>query len=163
MTYARPGPFSQRSPPEWALAVVVAVALGIDAVVHLRLASNYQLASPGGIGGGNLFRIEAVAAICAAAYVLLRGSRVAYAVAFVVALGGLAAVILYRYVDVPAVGPIPAMYEPIWFFQKSLSAVAEAVGTVAAALGLLTAGAAARRNGTSNAEPTSTPARRSLR
>ena len=36
-----------------------------------------------------------------------------------------AAVMLYRYVDIPAIGPLPAMYEPVWFFEKTLSAVAE--------------------------------------
>ena len=47
------------------------------------------------------------------------------------------AVVLYRYVDVPALGPLPAMYEPVWFTEKSLSAVAEAVAAIAAALGIL--------------------------
>lgn len=138
MTSARPA-LRQRSAAQWALTAVVAVALGIDAVVHLRLAGNYQLASPGGIGTGNLFRIAAVLAIGAAVYVVLRGSRAAYGLAFAVALSALAAVVLFRYVAVPAIGPLPAMYEPIWFFEKSLSAVAEAVGAVAAAVGWLTA------------------------
>jgi hypothetical protein len=47
------------------------------------------------------------------------------------------AVLLYRYVNVPAIGPIPAMYEPVWFFEKSLSAVAEGLGAVLAAVGFL--------------------------
>jgi hypothetical protein len=45
-------------------------------------------------------------------------------------------VLLYRYVDVPALGPIPSMYEPLWFPEKTLSAVAEAVATLAALTGL---------------------------
>lgn len=138
MTPAPPAPRWQRSPAQWALTAIVVVALAIDAVVHLRLAANYQLASSGGIGAGNLFRIAAVLAIGAAVFMLLRGSRVAYAVAFAVALSALAAVLLYRYVDVPPIGLLPSMYEPIWFFEKTLSAVAEAVGVVAAALGWLT-------------------------
>jgi hypothetical protein len=105
--------------------------------VHLRLAGNYQLASPGGIGTGNIFRIEAVVALAAALYVLVRGSTLSYAAAFVVAVSALAAVVLYRYVDVPAVGPLPVMYEPVWFFQKSLSAIAEGVAAVAAGVGWL--------------------------
>ena len=117
--------------------VLVVAALAVDAVVHLRLASMYQAAAPGGIGAGTLFRIEAAVAILAALYVAVRGSRAAYAVAFVVALGALGAVLLYRYVNVPAFGPIPSMYEPVWFFQKSLSAVAEGIGVVAAAAGLV--------------------------
>lgn len=118
------------------LRLLVAAALAVDAIVHLQLASYYQIAAPGGIGQGNLFRMEAAAAILAAVYVLLRGSRPAYATALIVAAGGVAAVLLYRYVNVPAFGPFPAMYEPVWFFQKSLSAAAEAAGAVLAAVGL---------------------------
>ncbi|MBP2414666.1 hypothetical protein JOF48_003465 [Arthrobacter stackebrandtii] len=119
-----------------ALRVLIAVALAIDAVVHLKLAYYYQIAAPGGIGQGNLFWIEAGAAILAGLYVFFRGSRPAYAAALIVTFGGVAAVLLYRYVDVPAFGPFPAMYEPVWFFEKSLSAVAEAAGAVLAAVGL---------------------------
>ena len=119
-----------------ALRVLVSVALAVDAVVHLRLASTYQFAATEGIGQGNLFRIAAVAAIAAALFVLARGSRTAYAAAFLVAASAFGAVVLYRYVDVPAFGPLPSMYEPVWFFEKSLSAVAEGAGAVFAGLGL---------------------------
>jgi hypothetical protein len=118
------------------IALVAAAGLAVDAVVHLRLAPDYQLAAPAGIGQGNLFRIAAVAAILAALWVLVRPSRLSFAAAFLVAAGALVAVVLYRYVDVPAIGPIPSMYEPIWFPEKTLSAIAEAVAAVAALVGL---------------------------
>ena len=118
------------------IGLVVAAGLVVDAVVHLRLAPDYQLAAPAGIGQGNLFRIAAVAAVLAALWVLVRPSRLSFAVAFLVAGGALVAVLLYRYVDVPALGPIPSMYEPLWFPEKTASAVAEAVATVAALVGL---------------------------
>lgn len=121
-----------------ALRSLVAVLLIVDAVIHLRLASGYQAASPGGIGAGNLFRLEAVAAVIAAGFVLLRGSRLAFAVAFAVAASAVAAVVLYRYVDVPQIGPIPAMYEPVWYFEKSVSAIAEGAATLLAAVALAT-------------------------
>ena len=120
------------------LRVLVAAGLTVDAIIHFQLAPLYQLAQPNGVGEGNLFRIEAVSALLAAAYVLLRGSRPAYAVAAMVALGGAAVVVLYRYVDVAAIGPIPHMYEPIWFFKKTLSAIVEAGAGVLALLGLAT-------------------------
>lgn len=128
------------------LRILVAACLLIDAVVHLHLASRYQLAQPNGIGEGTLFRVEGALALIAGVYVLLRASRPAYALAAVVALGGVAAVLLYRYVNVPAVGPIPAMYEPIWFFSKTLSAVAEVIGGLVAAVAFvgLPRGASAR-------------------
>jgi hypothetical protein len=65
--------------------------------------------------------------------VLVRRSPLAFTVAAGVGLAGLVAVVVYRYFQVPAIGPIPSMYEPIWFFSKSLSAVAEAVVAVLAA------------------------------
>lgn len=118
------------------LRLATAAALVIDAVIHLQLAANYQLAAPGGIGQGNLFRIESVVAIVVALYLLLRGGRLAYGVAFLVAASALGAVLLYRYVDVPALGPLPSMYEPVWFAKKTATAWAEAAGTVTAVLGL---------------------------
>lgn len=119
------------------LRVLIAAALGIDAYVHLHLAPLYQLAVPGGIGQGNLFRIEAAVAILVGLYVLISGSRLAYLSAFMVAASALAVVLLYRYVRVPAFGPIPSMYEPIWYGEKTLSAIAEAAGAVLAAIALL--------------------------
>lgn len=116
----------------WVLRGTVAVALVIDAVVHLRLAAGYQQSASGGIGAGNVFRIEAAAAVVVAAWVLWRGHRPALLAAFAVGLSAVVAVVLYRYVDVPGFGPLPAMYEPVWFPEKTLSAVAEGVATLAA-------------------------------
>lgn len=132
---ARAATRSRKTPLLIALRVVIAAALAIDAVIHLQLAPNFQLAVPDGIGGGNLFRLQAAAAILAALYVLIRGSRLSYAIAAVVALTAFAAVVLYRYVDIPAIGPIPSMYEPVWYFEKTLTAVAEGVGGILAILG----------------------------
>jgi hypothetical protein len=119
-----------------ALRMLTAIALLIDAGVHIHLAPGYQAASPTGIGQGNLFLLESGAALLSAFYVLLRGTKAAYGVALLVALSAFIAVVLYRYVDVPALGPFPAMYEPVWFFEKSLSAAAEAVGAILAAVGI---------------------------
>jgi hypothetical protein len=117
------------------LRVLTATALVVDAVIHLQLARVYNLAAPGGIGEGTLFRLESVAALLAAALVLAYGSRTAYALAFVIAASATAAALLSRYVDVPALGPIPAMYEPVWFTKKVAATAAEALGTLTAAAG----------------------------
>ncbi len=116
--------------------VLVVAGLAIDVYVHVHLAHSYSLASSAGIGEGNLFRIEATLALVALLLVLFRPSVSSYALAALVALGGTGAVLLYRYVDVPAIGPIPSMYEPIWFFEKTLSVVAETIAGIAALVGV---------------------------
>ena len=125
------------SPPRLVVRGLVALALLVDAVVHLHLAPGYQLSAPSGIGAGNLFRLEAAVALAAAVLVLVRGNRTSYAAAFLVGLSALGAVLLYRYVNVPALGPLPAMYEPLWSTEKILSAVAEAFAAVLAAAMLI--------------------------
>jgi hypothetical protein len=121
-----------------ALRLLTAAALVVDAVVHFQMAGTYTYAGSGGwLNEGTLFRAEATVAILAALLVLTLGNRLAYAVALLVAASAFAAVMLYRYVDVPAIGPLPSMYEPIWYAQKTLSAVAEGIGALLAAAGFL--------------------------
>jgi hypothetical protein len=96
------------------------------------------MAFPQGLGGGTLFRLEAALAVLAAVGVLVWGNRRTYLLALVVAVSALFAVLLTRYVQVPAVGPLPSMYEPVWFFEKSLSAGAEALAALAAVAAFVT-------------------------
>lgn len=125
---------SQRPFP-WVLRIGAAAALMVSAVIHVQLAPGYQQAAPDGIGQGTLFLIQAGAAALAAVFVLVRGTRSAFAAAAVVGLSSLAAVILYRYVQVPAIGPLPSMYEPVWYAAKTVTAVSEAAAGVLALLG----------------------------
>ncbi len=129
-----------RSLAEGALRLLVVAAAAVDAVVHLTLADDYQLGYPQGIGGGTLFRLAAVAAVVVGLAVLLTGARLAYLAALLVLGGALAAAVLYTYVDVPAIGPLPSLYEPVWYGQKTLTAVAEGVGAVLAAAGVVVQG-----------------------
>lgn len=138
---------SRRSAPRglWPLRVVTAASLAVDAWVHARLAPDYD-AVIATISQGTLFRVEATAAAVAALLVLVAGRRpAAWAFALLVAAAGVAAVLLYRYVDVGRLGPFPDMYEPVWFPAKTASAVAEAVATVTALAGLVAASRQARR------------------
>ncbi|GHB52434.1 hypothetical protein [Flexivirga endophytica] len=130
----------------WGLRVLVAACLVADAIVHLRLAGRYGMASaPGHLSEGLLFRAEAIVALVVALVVLVLGNRAAFAAAFIVAGSACVAVVLFRYVDVPAFGPVPAMYEPIWFGEKTVSAVAEGLGAVLSAIGFVHACAAAHK------------------
>jgi hypothetical protein len=58
----------------------------------------------------------------------------------VVLAAGVAAVVLYTYVNVGQLGPVPNMYEPSWVLPgKTASAWAEGIGAVLATAGFLVA------------------------
>jgi hypothetical protein len=116
------------------LTVIVAAGLAIDAYVHLDLASTYDVVKTSTLSQGDLFRVEAVLAIVAGVALLVRPRRYTAWFAFLVSAGGVAAVLVYRWVDVGKVGPLPNMYEPYWYGEKTLSLVAEAIAAVAAAV-----------------------------
>ncbi|WP_201776482.1 hypothetical protein [Streptacidiphilus carbonis] len=123
----------------WALRLLTAAGLAVDAYVHADLAPTYDFGGSG-ISQGQLFRVEAAAAALAALLMIGFGTRrLAWAYALLVAAGGVGAVLLYRYVDVGAFGPLRNMYEPIWYPEKTLSLVAEAAAAVLAVVGLLLA------------------------
>ena len=88
---------------------------------------------------GALFRAEAALAVAVALLVLVRPRTSSWLAALLVGASALAAVLLYRYVDVGSLGPLPDMYENTWQVPgKLLSASAEGVAVVLATLGLLT-------------------------
>ncbi len=126
---------AERARSLWILRIGIAAALLVSGVIHVQLAPGYQQAAPGGIGQGTLFLVQAGAAALAAVFVLLKGSRAAFAAAAAVGVSSLVAVILYRYVQVPAIGPLPSMYEPVWYTAKVITAVAEAVAAALALTG----------------------------
>ena len=114
------------------LIVVVVVGLGIDAFVHFDLASRYAGVKSSTLSQGDLFRAEGAIAVLAAVALVVRPRRYTAALAFLATAGGTAAVLLYRYVDVGAFGPLPNMYEPLWSPRKTLSAWAEGIAALAA-------------------------------
>ncbi|MGP3990493.1 hypothetical protein [Streptomyces sp. 3N207] len=118
--------------------------LGVDAYVHANLADQYDAVSAG-ISQGDLFRIEAGLAALAALLVLVWWRRLSDAFAWLVAGGGLALLLLYAYVDVGELGPIPNMYDPAWFDDKRLTVVAQAVTLVMSTFLLISHTRRARR------------------
>jgi hypothetical protein len=125
------------SPVQMVLRIVAAAGLAVDAYVHADLAARFDAVGEH-ITEGTLFRAQAALAALAALLVLLHGRRAAAAFALVVSLAALGAVLLYRYADPGAIGPLPDMYEPIWYTEKTISAVAEAVAAAASGALLLT-------------------------
>jgi hypothetical protein len=121
----------------WTLRVGAAAALGIDAVVHWRNASAYD-AVAATVSQGELFRAEAAVAVVVGLLVLVRPRPSSWLAALLVAASALGAVLLYRYVDLGALGPLPDLYENTWQVPgKLLSAYAEGAAVVLAGLGLL--------------------------
>jgi hypothetical protein len=119
------------------LRVATAAALVTGAVVHARDAAAYD-AVKSTVSEGELFRVEAGVAIAVALLVLIWPRRWSWAAAMLVGASALAAVLLYRYVDVGSLGPLPDMYENTWQVPgKLVSAYAEGAAFVLAGLGLL--------------------------
>ena len=112
---------------------VVAAGLAVSAYVHLDQASTYD-----GIGEqitvGDLFRAQGAVSLLAAVAVLVLRRRVAVGLAVAVALASTAAVVSSVYVRVPAVGPLPELYEPVWYADKTVSALGTAAATVVGAV-----------------------------
>jgi hypothetical protein len=135
----------KKSAARLALALIAAAGLAIDAYVHFDLASTYSPIKSSVLNQGELFLGEASVAVVAGAAVLLRPRRYTAAFAFLVAAAGTAAVLVYAYVDIGAFGPFPDMYDPVWYGEKTLSVVGEAVGAVAALALFLMLHAKARR------------------
>ncbi len=138
------GPSTRRAHPRvrnLVLRLATAAMLGLDAYVHVHDAGFYGAPRGGGISQSTLFQLEAVAAGVAAVVLIIGwrvtlGRRADWLGAFFVAASALGAVLLYRYVDVGTIGPLPDMYEPTWEVPgKSLSAYAEGGAAVLSALG----------------------------
>lgn len=113
------------------LVVITVAGLVVDAIVHFNLASAFENNKTSVLSEADIFRIDATLAIIAAVALLVRPRRYTAAFAFVVALAGTVAVLVYRYVDVGAFGPIPNMYDPYWQpVGKVLSVIGEAIAAV---------------------------------
>jgi hypothetical protein len=113
------------------LRLLAAAGLALDAYVHTDLAGRFD--TGGTISESTLFLVQAALAALAALLVFVHGRWPEAAFAFLIAAAALGAVLLYRYVEVGAIGPLPDMYDPAWYPEKTLSAVAEAVAVVTCA------------------------------
>ena len=131
---------ARRSPARSSLALrgIVAVALLASAYQHVTLLPGPRF-SDGAVTLAGLFLLQAVAAALVAGWVLARPSRPAWTAAAVVGLGSLAALLLSTYVRIPAVGPFPPLYEPLWYGEKVLAAVTAGLAAAGGLAGLLPA------------------------
>lgn len=118
------------------LRLITAAGLALDAYVHAHLADRYDAVS-NSISQGDLFRIEAGLAALAALLILVWRRPIATLYAFLVAAGGLALLLIYRYINVGTLGPFPNMHEPVWYQDKVMAAAAQAVAALSAAIVLI--------------------------
>ena len=122
----------------WSLRITMAAALAVDAWVHWDLVARYDAnVGTGPLSQGDLFRVEAVVSGVVAVVLLLSSRMIVWAVAWLVAASAVGAVLLYRYHDPGPLGPLPDMYEPVWFREKTVAAVAEGLALVIATARLL--------------------------
>ncbi|MEW2353098.1 hypothetical protein [Spirillospora sp. NPDC029432] len=131
------------------LRVLVAAGLAADAIVHWRFAPDMAPgggAAPGTIAGDDLFRAQAIVAAAAGLLVLFWARRWTYAVAFLVAASAVGALLLYYFVDPGQIGPIPAMHDPAWYGEKTISLVGEGIAALAALAGFFTVRKSERRS-----------------
>jgi drug/metabolite transporter (DMT)-like permease len=117
----------------WGLVLLVVAGLVVDAWTHFDVAHLYTFNRTSTVNEGVLFRVEAVIALVSAALILARPNALTATFAALVAGGGAALLVLYRYVDVGKLGPLPNMHEPIWYDEKVVSLIGELVAFVAAA------------------------------
>ncbi len=121
-----------------ALAATTAGLLAIDAYVHFHDAGLYDTVATATLSQGTLFRAQAVAAAVVAIALLIRPHAAVWAIAAFVAASAATAVLLYTYLDVGALGPLPDMYEPTWALPgKRASAAAETAAALLAGTGLV--------------------------
>jgi hypothetical protein len=120
----------------FAVRLVAAAGLAIDAYVHLDLASTYAEAQAP-VNEGVLFRFEAVMALLAAFGVLLTGRRLVLVLGLAISASALAVMLVSRYVDLGPLGPFPDLYEPAWFPEKLWAAFGEGTAVIACLAGIL--------------------------
>jgi len=119
---------------------VTGALLAIDAYVHIHDAGFYDMVSTSTFSQDTLYRAEAIFAAAAAIALLAWPHRVTWAIAVLVTASAAGAVLLYTYVNVGGLGPLPNMYEPTWALPgKEGSAAAEIAGTLLATTGLVLA------------------------
>lgn len=120
---------SARGP--WVLRGLAAASLAVSGYLHLTLAQG-PLVSGGQITIAGLYIAQGVVAGLVAAWLLVRARRPAWVAAGLVGLASLLAVVASVYVEIPAIGPFPVLYEPLWYPVKVLSAVTAGLPAAAA-------------------------------
>ena len=133
LTHARAAATPATTRETLVLRAVSFVALCVSAYVHVDLAAAPWF-SDGAFTLATLFVADAAACFLVGMWMIVRGSLLSCLAAGAVAAGSLGALVLAVYVKVPAMGPMPSVYEPFWYTEKVVAAVAAGVAAAAALL-----------------------------
>ena len=117
--------------------VAGAVLLAVSAWKHLELAPSYDAAQGTALTVGDLFRVQGVLALLLGVALLVRDRWWAWTAAAAAMAASLLAVLASVYVQVDPIGPLPTLYEPVWYADKTLTAYAEGAFVVLAAVRLV--------------------------
>jgi hypothetical protein len=140
------------------LRLLVVAGLAVDAVIHWIYAPDMEGVQGGTIKGDDLFIAQAILAAVVAVLNLVWARGWTYALSFLVAGSAVGALILYYYVPVGPIGPLPDMHEPVWYFEKTASLVGEGIATLAALAGFFVVRAKKAAAGTAAEPATGAPA-----
>lgn len=119
-----------------AMRVLVAVPLAVSAWLHYDLAAG-PMAAGGKLTLAGLFIGQAIVAGLITLWVLVRGDRLSLLAAAVVAIASFGALILTTYLKVPSIGPLPGVYDPSWYSDKTIAALSAGLAGLAALAALL--------------------------
>jgi plastocyanin len=108
------------------IRLLVAGALAVSAYLHLSIAVQTGLEGDP-FTMPQLFVIQGVLCLIAAVLVLVKDSEVFWLPALAVAIGSLIPLVASVYFPIPALGPLPALNEPVWYGEKILSMALVAV------------------------------------
>ena len=108
---------------DWAIRLLGTACLAISAYTHLHLAPVYDFGPP--ITLGQLFVAQGVISGVLGLWLLVRNDRLAWLLAGALMVASAAAVLVSARAQIPAFGPLPGIYEPVWYPEKVVSAVSE--------------------------------------
>ena len=113
--------------------LLIVAALAVSGWIHLDLADTFDAIGET-ITLGDLFRAQGVAALLVAGWLVVdRRSARPVVAALLLGVASAAAVVLSVYVRLPAIGPLPEVYEPVWYAEKVTSAITAGVAAAGAA------------------------------
>jgi len=117
-----------------ALYALTGAGLIVNAVIHLQLAATFDAVTGSLLSQGDLFRIQAAAGILITVGLVIARRAWVAAIAAVIAIGGLGMLVLTTLVplDLTALG-LPAIFEPVWYSDKVIAALAQGIAALAAA------------------------------